>query len=187
MLEGLREALEQFLDSAATGRSDDRGKLMQQAVIDARVALDEMRSQRDRTVRKLEVENRALADTERRGKLALEIEDMETVQVAEDFAEKHRERVRILEQKLEVQNEELELAERELQGMKTQLQEAREKGVVGEASEQVEAAWRTIERAGGMRPETDLEGEILKNQMNRADREARAEEQLRELKKKMGR
>ena len=39
--------------------------------------------------------------------------------------------------------------------------------------------------AGGVRPGTDLQDELLKSQLDRTAREAAAEQQLRELKKKI--
>ena len=55
-----------------------------------------------------------------------------------------------------------------------------------EAARKVESAWRDLEAAGISRPETDVEGERLRRSMDRAAREAKADEQLEELKKKMG-
>ena len=85
----------------------------------------------------------------------------------------------MLERKLTAQREELALAERELAEMQTQLKSA------GVGDHNAEQAWRDIESAGGSRPGTDLQDELLKSDLDRSAREAAAARQLEELKKKM--
>ena len=84
----------------------------------------------------------------------------------------------VLCEKLDVQRAELSLAERELADMMADLKRV--------GSSHAEAAWREIEKAGGVRPESDLAGELLRSRMDRAAREAQADAQLEALKKKMG-
>jgi len=48
-----------------------------------------------------------------------------------------------------------------------------------------ERAWRDLQAAGGARPGVDPEDELLRSQMERAEREAAAERQLEELKRRM--
>ena len=151
---------------------------MREAVVDAKVAVAEIKEAVSRTERELAAERQRLADAERRGRLAGEIQDQETVQVAERFVAKHRERAGVLERKLANQHEELRLAERELEEMQTQLKAVPE-------PPSAERAWREVESAGGARPDTDLRDELLKSDMDRAAREAAAARQLEELKKKM--
>ncbi len=136
-----------------------------------------------RTEREVGAERQRLADAERRGRLAGEIQDQETVAVADRFAAKHRERLGVLERKLATQREELALAQRELDEMRTQLKAADQASGAGST----EQAWRDLEEAGGTRPGggTDLSDELLKSDMDRAAREAAAARQLEELKKKM--
>jgi hypothetical protein len=152
---------------------------MREAVVDAKVAVAEVQEAIARTEREVALERGRLADAERRGRLAGEIQDQETVAVAERFAAKHRERLGVLEHKLVAQREELALAQRELDDMQTQLKSA--------AAQQpsTERAWRDLEAAGGAREGTDLRDELLKSDMDRAAREAAATRQLEELKKKM--
>ena len=181
MFERLRNAINAALD-AATPPSGERDVIsgMRDAVIEARAALLGLREGLDRTERELTIERRNLDDAERRGRLAAGIGDQETVDVAERFAAKHRERVVVLEGKLDAQRKESALAERELEEMKAQL-----KQVAG--SGQVEAAWREIEAAGGARPETDVKDDLLRGEIDRAAREAEAEARLQDLKRRMGR
>jgi phage shock protein A len=181
MFERLRAAIDAALD-AATAPSDKRDVIsgMREAVIEAHAALAGLRDGMTRTERELAAEQRNLDDAERRGRLAGGIGDQETVEVAERFVAKHRERVEVLRQKLEAHRAEISLMERELDEMKAQM-----KKVAGSSS--VESAWREIEAAGGARPETDLNNDLLKEQFDRAAREAHANAQLEALKKRMGR
>ena len=152
---------------------------MREAVVDAKVAVAEIQDAITRTDRDLAAERQRLADAERRGRLAGEIQDQETVTVAGRFAAKHRERLGVLERKLQAQREELGLAQRELDEMQAQLKSA------AAAQPSTERAWHDLEEVGGAREGTDLRDELLKSDMDRAAREAAAARQLEELKKKM--
>ena len=181
MFERLRAAIDAALD-AATAPSDRRDIMsgMRDAVIEAHAALTGLREGLVRTEREMVAEQSNLKDAERRGRLAAEIEDQETVDIAEEFVAKHKERVAVLEKKLDAQRGEIGLMERELAEMKAQM-----KKVAGSSS--VDSAWREIESAGGTRPETDVKDELLKGKFDRAALEAAADAQLEALKKKMGR
>jgi hypothetical protein len=95
----------------------------------------------------------------------------------------------VLERKLAVQQEELALASRELDEMVAELRKTQPSGggSASHASASAEAAWRDIQAAGGARPDTDLEGELLKAQAERKLHEAAVDAQLAHLKKKLGR
>ena len=186
MFERLRDAINAALDAASPGDPRAAVPMMREAVIQARAAIEAMRQDLKLTEQRLAHERVQLADAERRGRLASGIQDQETVDVAERFAAKHRERVEILERKLEAQRSELVLAEREYGEMKAQLVEAERQRPAADAARSVESAWRDLEAAGGTRPETDVKDELLRSQIDRSAREARAEEQLQALKRKMG-
>lgn len=186
MFERLRDAIEAALNAAASGDPGSVVSQMREAVIDARTSLAQMREGVAETERRVTHERGQLADAERRGRLASGIQDRETVEVAERFAAKHRERLQVLERKLEAQRSELALAEREYDEMKGQLLEVERRHPVDDASRRVESAWRSVEAAGGSRPGTDADDSLLRAQLDRAAREARAEEQLRDMKKRMG-
>jgi len=158
---------------------------MREAVVEAKVAVQEMREALVRTEGELTLERQRLADAERRGRLAGEIQDQETVAVAERFAAKHRERVGVLERKLAAQREEVALAERDLVEMQGQLRSAGHDRPAMEGERSTERAWREVQSAGGARPGMDLQDELLKAEMDRAAREAAAQQQLEALKKKM--
>jgi len=181
VFERLRAAIDAALE-AATSPSDRRDVVsgMRDAVIEAHSVVQGLREGLARTEQELATEQRNLKDAERRGRLAAEIEDHETAEIADRFKVKHKERVDLLEKKLEAQRAEIGFMERELDEMKAQM-----KKVAGSSS--VDNAWREIESAGGARPETDLQDELLKSSFDRAAREAAAEAQLEALKKRMGR
>lgn len=185
VFERLREALDAILDTAAP--EGDAAGLMHEAVVEARTSLDLMREQIARTELRLNKEREQLQDAERRGKLAEGIEDWETVEIAKRFAAKHSEHVSVFERKLEAQQAEAKLAQEEFSQMRQQLRQIRQKTMGADATARVEAAWRDIERAGGVRPDLDLEQDLLLSQMDAVKKESMADEQLRQLKKKMGR
>ena len=160
---------------------------MRDAVIQIRVALDTMRDHIRKSERELAVERRQLNDAERRGRLAAGIQDQETVVVAERFAARHRDRVRVLEQKLEAQRAELAVTEREHEQMKSELAEVVRHEPIHGAERSAERAWRSVEGTGGTRPETDVAGEGLRSDLDRRARERMAAEQLEALKKRMKR
>lgn len=186
MFERLRDALRAALDAATPpGDLRDLARQMREALVDAKVAVEEMRAALGRTDAQLAAERQRLADAERRGRLAAEIQDQETVQVAERFTAKHRERAGVLERKLAAQREELALAERDLVDMQGQLTSADRGAPGGVGASSTEQAWRDLQAAGGTRPDVDLQNELLKADIDRAARERTADEQLDLLKKKI--
>ena len=186
MFERLRDSLRAALDAATPpGDLRDLARQMREAVVEAKVAVQEIVEARRRTEREVAVERQRLADAERRGRLAGEIQDADTVEVAGRYATKHRERVAVLEQKLAAQQAEQALAERDLAEMLVQLKTAEQGRPLTQAERSTEAAWRDIQSAGGARPGTDVKDELLKADLDRVHREAAAERQLEELKKKM--
>jgi hypothetical protein len=181
VFENVKARLERFLRQHT--RSDPRGRAaaLREAILEAKVGVGTMRSALEATERELAGERRQLADAERRGKLAADVPDAETVALAERFAVRHRERVTVLEHKLSVQREELALAEREVAEMVDEFRSARG----GRESESIDAAWRDLEAAGAERPGTGLDEDIAKAERDRKLKDA-VEAQLAFLKKKMG-
>ena len=191
MFERLRDAVRAALEAATPpGDLRELARQMREAVVDAKVAVQEMRAALARTEIELKVEAQRLSDAERRGRLAGEIQDQETVEVAERFAARHRERVAVLERKLAAQREELSLAERDLAEMQGQLKSAERGGPAAPGGSgpmsSTERAWRDLQAAGGARPGVDLQDDLLKADMDRAALEQAADEQLDLLKQKLG-
>lgn len=188
MFRRLRDALEAAL--AAATPPPDLGELaarMREAVIEAKAGVGAMREALEKTEQQVAGERGQLETTERRRHLAEGIGDAETVEVADRYLAKHRERIAVLEKKVEAQREELALAERDLAEMTVQLAEAAKRRGGLEAERSAERAWAGLGAAGMDRPETDLEQELLKTKLDRAAREAEADAKLEELKKRMGR
>lgn len=179
MLEGLKARLDQLLRDAAP--SDRRAYVagIREALLEARLGIGRMREALAATERELAAERRQLEDAERRGRLAAQVPDPETVAIAERYAARHRERIVVLERKLPVQRDELELAERELAEMTAQVKDA----PAGSAAESISAAWRDLENAGATRPDEQARQDA---DAERVRREQAVEAQLAFLKKKMG-
>lgn len=178
MLDRLRAALGALLDRAAL--PVDGGVVvvrLREVLVETRVAIAKLRSGRAATERALVDERRHLADAERRGRLAAGIQDQETAEIAARFAARHRERMAVLERKLEAQGAELALLEREYDEMKAQLREVERSRPVREAAWRVERARRSVAAAGG----DELDGEF-----DRLAREAEAADRLEALKQRMG-
>ena len=97
---------------------------MRREWVAARANLPLLAEHVERSRRDLANERELLAQTERRGKLAEGIGDMETVRVAAEFATRHRERVAVLEQKVAAAEAERELRIREVEEMKRRYTEA---------------------------------------------------------------
>lgn len=186
MFERLRDALRAALD-AATPPADLRQLAldMREAVIEAKVAVKGMRDALVKSEQELAAHRRETADAERRGRLAAEIQDQETADIAARFAAKHRERADVLERKVAAQRDELALAERELAEMEEQLRRAVQGRGGAEAERSTERAWRDLQASGGARPGTDVQDDLFASDLDRSAREAAAERQLEELKRRM--
>jgi hypothetical protein len=184
MFEGLKSRLDRFLQEA-TPLADRRSQAqaLQDAMLEARVAMRTMQDALAATGRELDVERRQAEDAERRRGLAAQIGDQETVAVAERYATRHRERAGVLERKLAVQQEELRLAEREVEEITRALQSAPSAA----GSDSLRDAWAELEQAGQARPGVDPNDSLLQAELDQARRKAAVDEQLAYLKKKMGR
>lgn len=179
MFEGLKARLDRLLREQ--GRADPRAYAagLREALLEARLGISTMREALAATERELAEERKQLADAERRGRLAADLPDPETVAVAQRFAARHRERVIVLERKLVVQRDELVLAEREVVEMAAEHRRAHS----GSGSSSIDAAWRDLESAGVSRPESDEDR--LQAEAERRMRERVVEEQLDYLKRKL--
>jgi len=188
MFKKIRDALERALEAATP--PPDLGEIasqMREAVIEQKAGVRGMREELARAEEILAQEKAQLAIAERRRELATGIQDSETVTVAEKFIARHQERIAVLERKVVVQREELGMAERDLAEMTTQLQEAARRHPKLGSERSANDAWNGLGAAGMDRPEVDLEHDLLKTRVDRAAREAAADAQLEELKKRMGR
>src|SRR5215208_5381192 len=98
MFEKLRQSLDDLL-ARATKPEDRRAVLtqMKDALVHARVGLDGVRDAVRETRKRLDAERRELETVTRRKGLAQNINDAETVALAERFERQHAERVNVLE------------------------------------------------------------------------------------------
>ena len=94
---------------------------MKQTLALARVARDEVRAAYAKSTQRLDAARTELATIERRGALAQQIDDQETVAVAARFAESQRATIGVLERKIAVQHDELSMAERTVTEMEEEL------------------------------------------------------------------
>ncbi len=186
MFDRLRAAIEAALE-AATPADDPRdvARKMHSAVLEAKVAVDGMKDDLAATERRLLLERKRYDDAVRRGRLAEEINDTETVRLSHEWSGRHAEKISVLEQKLEVERRELALAEREVAEMMDRLRSF-ERSAGG-------AATPGAQQFGGRRDAREALGDsgesaedVLRGELDREARDALAEDQLRELKKRMG-
>lgn len=181
MFESVKARLEQLFRDHS--RSDPRAYMagLREALLEAKVGVATMRGALRHTEQQLERERRQLEDAQRRGRLAADLPDPETVRVAERFSARHQERVTVLERKLVVQRDELAMAEREVEEMLGEYRTGRPG-----ADESIRTAWRDLESAGGDRPDQVPEDERLRDESDSKLREQAVEAQLAYLKKKLG-
>ena len=183
MFESLKARLDRLIRDQSPAHPRARAAALREALIEAKVGLGTMRDALAATERELGSERRQLEDAERRGRLAAEVPDSETVSVAQRFIARHRERVLVLERKVAVQRDELVLGEREVAELMAEFRAARS----GHPSESIDAAWRDLEAAGGDRPGSGLD-EPAGQEMNEEKlRQQAVEAQLAYLKRKFGR
>lgn len=140
----------------------------------ARVARDDVRTAHALSIQKLEAARTELATILRRGKLAHQIDDAETVAVAARFAESQRGTIALLERKVAVQHEELVLTERTVSEMESELRGVTGIGPAPSAADSDATAGANVDSAD-YRPLDD------------AARARSADERLAELKRRMGR
>jgi hypothetical protein len=180
VFDGLRARLDRFLREHTS--SDQRGYAagLREALLEAKVGLTTMREALASSERELEAERKQLQDAERRGRLAADVPDAETVALAQVYVQRHRDRIDVLTRKIAVQQDELALAQREIEEMSQQYRAASG----GVSSGSVDAAWRDLEAAGGTRPDAD---ERLEREVDQKRLQQTIEAQLAYLKKKMGR
>ena len=97
---------------------------MRREMVEARAALPTYEQAVRAAETELIRERRALEDAVRRGALAEKINDVETVRIAAEFAERHRRRIAVLEEKVRAARAEHELRTQEVQDMMRRYKEA---------------------------------------------------------------
>jgi hypothetical protein len=163
---------------------------MKAALVQARLGVDDLRRGVETARARAAAARAELETTRRRGRLARDVGDAETVQVAERFAATQAERAEVLDAKADAQARELALAERELAEMTAEFKRLAATGVGGAAgvpSPEARAAAEVDAALGGddaLRAELDALGR--RGGAAPADREADAAARLAALKRRMG-
>ncbi|HYH78840.1 MAG TPA: hypothetical protein VEX86_03565 [Longimicrobium sp.] len=132
MLDDVRKMFSQAWDSfiSEVGRREPEDQVagllgaMRREMVDVRAQVPLLEQNYQAAVVDLERERKRLDDTLRRGAMAQRIGDAETVAVAEEFAEKHRRRVAVLEEKVRAAKAEWELRQDESREMMAKYKEA---------------------------------------------------------------
>lgn len=129
MFRKLKDAIDGAL-SAMEGRSGDAGDVdellagMRQELIEAKSALPRLEQGIERLRRSQAEERRRAEDCVRRAGQAKEIGDAETLRLAVEYGERHRERARVFGDKIEAAEAELAMQRRAVSEMTDQLKSA---------------------------------------------------------------
>lgn len=191
MFESLRKSLNDLLDRA-TPPEERRAvaSRMRETLVQARMGLGDLREGLEKSRLRLEAERRELETVRRRRTLAEGIADQETAGIAARYESLHAERVDVLSRKVEAQERELEIAEREVAEMSAELRAALSgTGAVGgggPGARPAEETERELDDMLGQNSGTRDELDSLSRARAREAREADAERQLAELKRRMG-
>lgn len=183
LFDGLRASIEDLLNGrVAPGDRAEQVRQMKQALVHAKLGVEDLRIGVSQTRLRLEHERRELVTVQRRKQLAEGIADAETVEIAAKYEAQHSERIAVLETKLGAQEAEVSLAERDLADMTAQLKAAA-KGI-GDGP----APRAPTDADLGLPDDAPLTGELneLRRASERAAKDRAADERLAELKRKMG-
>jgi hypothetical protein len=181
VFENLRRSLNELLERA-TKPEDRREALsrMKDTLVRAKLGLDDLRTALEQSRVRLAAEQRELETVRRRKKMATDINDAETVGIAERFERHHEERAGVLIQKVAAQENELMLAEREVAEMTAELRRA-----LAGVPEMPQSTISSEDPLADSVPSTEA-FDALARARARADRDAEAARRLEELKRKMG-
>ena len=158
--------------------------VMKDTLVQAKLALDDLREGVDITRKRVAQETMELETIRRRKGLAQNVNDAETVTIAERFEQQQAERLSVLQQKLAAQEGELALVERDVAEMKDQLKAALAGVGSGMRSGTVDAAADPLDE-GNAALEQQLND--LRRAERRANADACADAALAELKNLLGR
>ena len=186
MFESFRQSLNDLMDRATP--PEQRNIVlarMKETLVQARMGLNDLRAGPMQTKQRLEVEAREIETMRRRKAAAAAINDAETIALAEKYEGLHRERADVLRKKLDAQEAELGMAEREVAEMTAELKNA-VAGIPGPARTIAQDAQDEADDIlnGGERAAEEIDA--LSRKVSRSKREADAEQQLAELKRRMG-
>ena len=185
MFEQIRDSLKGLSDRLAPEERRRITSTMRDALVHAKLGISELKEGARATESRLAAERAELETVRRRQGLAAQINDAETVTIAERFAAQHAERVAILESKLMVQQQEIALVEREYEDMSSQLRMAMA-GVAPGGTSPDAAARREVDALLNDEPTPESPTNAPHMRRTRAEKEADAESRLADLKRRMG-
>lgn len=188
MFEQLRDALRGFSDRSSPDERRRSAFAMKEALVHAKLGIQDLKEAVAVTERRVEEEREELTTVERRLGLATQINDQETVAIAERFRAQHAERLAVLETKLMSQQQELALMERELDDMTVQMRRAMSGLPINPSANAERDAMREVDAALSDDPAAFNAGfdEPEAPRLSRAEKEAAASDRLAELKRRMG-
>ena len=190
MFESLKSTLADLL-GGRVHPADRRAVIqsMKQALVAAKLGVEDLEQGVSVTKVKLHEQRQALETVTRRKGLAANINDAETVAIAEKYEAQHTERIAVLERKLEAQEAEAALARRDYDEMLTQLKAASVgAGSVAAGAAPAGSPPMPSDADLGLPDDGALNAELdsLKRRAARDAREADAAARLEELKRRMG-
>ena len=193
MFDQLRDAMRGFSERSGPDERRRAAQAMKEALVHAKMGVHDLRTAVTVTERRVAQEREELATVERRLGLAAQINDQETVTIAERFRAQHAERLAVLGTKLMSQQQELKLTERELEEMTVQLRRAMSglpinpnASIERDAMDEVESAISGSLNDGLGTSGSGMDDELKSPRLTRAEKEAAAEDRLAELKRRMG-
>lgn len=174
----IKTQLDRLFAPRAGAPAREQAAGLRQALVEFKVGIGQLREALERTEAELTRSRREAEDYSRRGRLAAEIGDTDTVQLAEEFTVKAAAKVELLERKVIVQRDELQLAERDYE----------------ETKQRYQSASRGIPPQGSPSPSSEaaepIEGPSVSPgehyALEQRAREAAVEAQLAHLKQKLG-
>ena len=184
MFDSFRQTLRDLMDRSTPPEERRAGLAqMKQTLVHARMGLDDLRGGIKATRQRLASEQAELETVRRRKGLAQGINDLETVALAEKYEALHAERTEVLTRKLSAQEAELAMVEREVAEMTTALKGAISGvGTPPPISSEEAAVDEMVDGGANVAQEIDALGRASA----RSAREAEADRQLAELKRRMG-
>ena len=188
------ESLRSTIDDLLGGRvhpGDRRAVIngMKQALVLAKLGVEDLEQGVTVTRRKLDAERLGLETAVRRKGLAAGIEDAETVAIAGKFEAQHAERIAVLERKREAQDAEAALARRDYDEMLVQLKAASAgAGSVGAGAAPAGTTHGPTDEELGLPDDAKLREELdsMRRARAREEKDAEATVRLEELKRRMG-
>jgi hypothetical protein len=180
--DNFRKSLEDLM-ARHTAPADRRAvaSQMRDTLVQARMGLSEMRDGLQKARGRLEREERELETVKRRRQMAVDINDTETVAIADKFVATHSERVELLRRKVTVQEDEVRMAEADVEAMTRDLKSAM--SGTGDFAPNIRGSSPDLDPGGASAAD---EIDSLGRARARAEHQARADAELEELKRRMG-